>query len=106
MDELQETAAALQQEWGLQLPNTISEATILQKLAERVAVWVGQGAEAFYQMMYRLDISERKLNAAMGTPDVADQIARLIYDRQLQKVRSRALYKGGSGAVEDEDLKW
>lgn len=104
MDELQETAIVLQQEYDLQLPDEISEETILQRLAERVAVLVGQGAEAFFQMMYRLDISERKLNEAIGTPDVANRVARLIYDRQLQKIRSRAFFKGGGNA--EEDLKW
>ena len=55
MNELQETAIALEQDYGLQVPEEISEETILQRLAERVAVLVGQGAESFFQMMYRLD---------------------------------------------------
>ncbi|PQJ10873.1 hypothetical protein CJD36_012950 [Flavipsychrobacter stenotrophus] len=105
MNELQETAIALQQDYGLQVPDEISEETILKRLAERVAVLVDRGAEAFFQMMYRLDISERKLNEAIGTPDVAEKIARLIYDRQLQKIRSRAFFKGGGKDV-DQDLKW
>lgn len=104
MNELQETAIALQQDYGIQVPDEISEDTILKRLAERVAALVDKGAEAFFQMMYRLDISEKKLNEAIGTPDVAEKIARLIYDRQLQKIRSRAFFKGG-GNIED-DLKW
>lgn len=105
MNELQQTAAAIGQDWGLQLSDEISEADLLQKLSDRVAVLVGQGAEAFFQLMYRLDISERKLNDAIGAPDVAERIARLIYDRQLQKVRSRALFRKGAEDV-DEELKW
>ena len=105
MDTLQETAVALQQDWGLQLPDEISEATILQKLAERVVILIERGSESFFQLMYRLDISEKKLNAIIGQPDVAEKIARLIYDRQLQKIQSRALYKQNTKDV-DPDLQW
>ncbi len=105
MDTLQETAVALQQDWGLQLPDEISEATILQKLAERVVILIERGSESFFQLMYRLDISEKKLNAIIGQPDVAEKIARLIYDRQLQKIRSRALHKQNTKDV-DPDLQW
>jgi hypothetical protein len=56
-------------------------------------------------MMYRLDIPEKKLNAILNEPDVAHQIARLIYDRQTQKVASRKAYAKNSPAPEP-GLEW
>lgn len=105
MNILQETAIALQQEWGLQMPEEISEATILGKLAQRVVILIEKGPDAFYQLMYRLDISEKKLNSVSHQPDAAEQIARLIYDRQLQKIQSRKLYKTDNTET-DKDMKW
>ena len=105
MDALQETAIALQQDWGLQIPDTLSEEEILKKLADRVAQLTEKGAEAFFQLMYRLDISERKLTNVMHGPDVAAQIARLIYDRQWEKIRSRRHFREHA-KDEDPDLKW
>ena len=105
MDTLKETAIALQENWGLEIPDIISEATILQKLAERVVQLIGNNSEEFFQLMYRLDISELKLNAALHGPDAPADIARLIYDRQIQKIYSREFFKTTQKDV-DDDLKW
>ena len=107
MDEkdLQEAAVALQQEWGLQLPPVVSEQAILEQLTARVIYFLERGPEAFFQLMYRLDISERKLNDVIDKDDVAAQIARLIYDRQIQKIQSRHIYKS-TNTEEDPELQW
>lgn len=105
MDELNETALALQQEWGLSVSDDITEASLLDKLAERVMQLVNEGPDAFYRLMYRLDIPEKKLHGTAGHLDAAHRIARLIYDRQLQKIRSREYYKR-TGEIPDADLKW
>ena len=105
MDTLQETAIAIKEEWDIELPETISEETILKKIAERVVELIEQGAESFMQLMYRLDISEKKLHGVMHEADVADKIAVLIYERQLQKIKSREQYKSQVKDV-DPDLKW
>jgi hypothetical protein len=104
-DTLKETALALQSDWGIQIPDTLSEDAILQLLAERVVLFLERGAETFYQLMYRLDISEKKLNAVLQDADVPGKIARLIYDRQLQKVKSRRENKM-TPPVDDPELKW
>ncbi len=102
---LQETASALKEDWDLQLPDTLSEETILRLLAERIVVILERGAETFFQLMYRLDISEKKLNAVLQEDDVPMKIARLIYDRQLQKIKSRHENRMKSSS-DDPELKW
>ncbi len=104
-DTLKETALALQGEWGIQMPDSLSEEAILQLLADRVVVFLERGAETFYQLMYRLDISEKKLNAVLQDADVPGKIARLIFDRQMQKVKSRHENKMAP-PVDDSELKW
>jgi hypothetical protein len=73
-------------------------------LALRLTQILDQGPERFYQLMYRLDISEKKLNAVLQEPDVAIQIATLIYDRQLQKVVSRQQHAKDTDI--DPELRW
>jgi hypothetical protein len=102
---LQQTATALQNEWGISLSNHISEEEILKQLALRIAQLIEQDLDAFVQLMYRLDISEKKLHGVMGEEYVAEKIARLIYDRQLQKIHSRARYSQKPSS-EDSDLQW
>ncbi len=103
--EIEEAAIALQQEWGLDASGMVSESAILQLLEARVIAIIAQGAEPFYRLMYRLDIAERKINALHGEPDAPAKIARLIYDRQLQKIQSRKAHRAQRDAG-DPDLAW
>jgi len=102
---LNEAAIAFQKEWGIALPEIISEGTILQALEQAVVSQLQKRPESFFQLMYRLDISEQKVNAAMQTDNAPARIARLIYDRQLQKIQSRQQYKTDN-EEDDEELKW
>ena len=103
--ELQETAIAIKEEWGLDLPDQLSEEAIMKMLEARVVKLIEEGPETFIPMMYRLDISEKKLHGVLNENDVANKIARLIYDRQVQKMESRKKYSA-QAANEDPDLKW
>ncbi len=102
---LQQAAIGLQQDWGLQIPAQLSEEALLQLLADRVVIYLEKGPDAFYQLMYRIDISEKKLNSILHEENVALQIARLIYNRQLQKIESRRVNKV-QRTDDDPELKW
>lgn len=101
-----ETAQALQRDWALQLPKVLSEDVIIRLLADRLVQIIQKGPEAFFQLMYRLDIPEKRLNAAIGDADAAASIARLVYNRQLQKIESRRVHKTEVKDDEDADLRW
>jgi hypothetical protein len=103
--ELYQTAQALQQQWEIQIPDIVSEETILTQLTKRVIYYLEKGPDAFFQLMYRLDISEKKLNNVMNETDVAEKIARLIYERQLQKIQSRLATKKEQ-VSDDPELQW
>lgn len=52
--------------------------------------------EKLCQAMYRLDVSERKFHEVLASapkPEVPDRIADLVIERELQKVKTRQLYK-------------
>jgi hypothetical protein len=102
---LQNTAMALHGEWGIQMPDLISEETILKLLTLRMADIIAQGPGTFYQLMYRLDISEKKLREISAADDAPARIARLVYDRQLEKMRSRLQHRQ-SRSDADPDLTW
>ena len=105
MDQKQEVATELAKDWALMIPENVTEEAILQLLADRVVTLIERSPEEFFQLMYRLDVSEKKLNSVLQEADVAQQIARLIYNRQLQKIESRALYRSQNDG-EDPDMKW
>lgn len=43
--------------------------------------------------LYRIDVDENKVKLAMTTNDVAENIALLIIERELQKVETRKKYR-------------
>jgi len=91
-------------EYGISFQGLVSEQEIIEKLALQVGAIAAKGPDAFFQLMYRLDIPEKKLTLAMIDKEAAVEIAKLIYYRQLQKLRSRAFYK--KSHKNDDDLAW
>ncbi|HRO42341.1 MAG TPA: hypothetical protein PL009_05870 [Flavipsychrobacter sp.] len=106
MTEQDEILVELRKDFVLDTNDDIlSEKEILQQLSFIVSTLLQQNPEAFFQIMYRLDIPEQKLTDALTTNgDVVEKVSRLIYDRQLQKVRSRK--NTSKPSSDDPELKW
>lgn len=95
---------ALAADWDINLADVFTEEAIIEKLSLQIGVIAEKGPDVFFQLMYRLDIPEKLLVNAMTNKETAREIAKLIYNRQLQKIRSRAFYKNKPNA--DEDIVW
>src|SRR5688500_3185602 len=100
-----EMSAVLKEELGLELPETVSEEEIVRFLSQKIAALLQSKNGSFFQIMYRLDISEKKLSAVIDDLDADYKIARLVYDRQLEKYRSRQQHKT-TKKDPDKDLEW
>lgn len=100
-----EMSVLLNRELGLELPEALSEGEILSYLAGKIKALLQSHQGSFFQIMYRLDIEEKKLSAVIDQEDAADKIARLVYDRQLEKYRSRQQHKTNRKDG-DKDLEW
>ncbi len=61
----------------------------------RVAYLLDRDPNLLFSYLYRLDIDERKLNKAIigGGTQAVERIADLIFQRQLQRVRTKQKYK-------------
>lgn len=105
MIALPEILSALQKDWEIAAPDIISEAAILTQLKKRVVQLLERGSDSFFQLMYRLDISERKLDLVIHqSEDVAGSIAQLIYERQRDKIITRHLFHQAPPPDEDAAL--
>ena len=98
-------AQEIAKQYELVLPETVDEEKLLKVLELKVIEWIQSGAEEFFQMLYRLDISEKKIKEVLHHEDIAKQIARLIYERQIQKYNSRLVNKARA-EEKDKDLLW
>src|SRR5947208_92244 len=90
--------------WHLDIPDLISEETVRAALAQRVTQLLGKDPEAFFQLMYRLDISERKLHDALQENDASAAVAGLIWERQWEKLVQRSRNKPPK--ADDPELQW
>lgn len=82
-------------EVGLELPEEqTSKEQLHDALTQAVQYLIDHNFEKLMQVLYRIDVSEAKVKQAFGLEqNVAQQIARLIIEREEQKVITRAIFK-------------
>ena len=80
------------------------------QIAEKINILIQRDFGALLQLLYRIDVSEtrlrRMLNDESGSGEDAGRIiARLIMERQWQKIESRRLYRRDDSGASDEE-RW
>lgn len=82
----------------------ISEQDLLAALARKVEYMLHYNNGVFFQLLYKMDVLEPKLRVAMQQVDVPMSIAKLILERQLEKLASRKA--NPAKPAEEDDLVW
>lgn len=62
-------------------------------LTGEIALLMDQDFERLMQVLYRIDVSEEKTKLAFAASNPANELAKLIIERELQKVETRKKYK-------------
>jgi hypothetical protein len=78
--------------------NALDHGMLKQRLEEVISFMLENEFEKLCNAMYRLDVSERLFNRAINeTPKEAipSVLAELVIEREMQKVKTRRLYKDG-----------
>jgi hypothetical protein len=68
---------------------------LIRTLAERIAYMLDKEPELLFSTLYRLDVLEHKISAVLNSPseDPAHGLARLIVERQLEKLKTRGQWR-------------
>lgn len=86
----------LNNSYGLDLPETATIEMLEGVLAERINTMITADFNRLISLLYRVDVSETKLKQLLrenaGT-DAGLLIARLILERQWQKIETRKKYR-------------
>lgn len=105
--ELLELKKSFKDSFELNTPETVSEEELLMLLERRLGILLERNLEEFFQMLYRIDIPENQLHEVLQDSDALSALAKMVYNRQLQKVKSRLKYKASVNNSDiDADLKW
>lgn len=94
---IQETALLLQKDFELStLPSQITKADILDFLERLVEDLLHNKLDRLFFYLYRLDIDESKVKEALSFEAVVlphQRIALLVFEREVQKAKSRLEFK-------------
>jgi hypothetical protein len=81
--------------YGLELQEAPTMETLEALLAERVNDMINKDFNALIQLLYRIDVNEAKLRGVLRDNQASDAgqlIARMILERQWQKILTRREY--------------
>jgi hypothetical protein len=87
--------------------NFITEEALEKALAERIFEMIEHDLEHLFSILYRLDVNERKVHAALQPNNYIPgniAVARLIIARQKEKAATRLKYK--QDAQDEEVEEW
>jgi len=94
--ELHALITDLNQSYALELREVAAMDELEALLAERVNMMIQRDFGALVQLLYRVDVSESKLRGLLqenAGEEAAKVIARLIIERQWQKIETRRRFR-------------
>lgn len=106
--ENEELVKEINKNLAILLPKEISLDELHIRLSEYLNQLILTDFQKLILLLYRIDVSESKLKRLLQQPpkeDAAKIIAALIIERQLQKIKSRKLYRPTNGHFTEEE-KW
>jgi hypothetical protein len=86
-----------------------SEHELETQLAEKINSLIQRDFGALVQLLYRVDVPEQKLRRMLDDnngEDAGRLIARLIIERQWQKIETRRQYRQDSDAGAADEERW
>lgn len=89
-------------------PGEQSEEAFIELIAQRVAELMESNMELFINHLYRMDVDEKKVNDILVQSEYADEsvykiFARLIYQRQQERLATRRKFRQDSNDFWAED---
>ena len=99
---------AINDSFGIELRNNISPDQLTDILAGHINDMIDCNFNKLVNLLYRIDINESKLRQMLveNSLDAGRIIARLIIERQLQKIESRENFRNRNENSIDENEKW
>lgn len=101
-----ELVTSLNDSLQLSIPSHASREDLALLLTAHINNLLNSDFEKLVSLLYRLDISEKKLRECLADnmgQDAAPLIAQLIIERQEQKIKSRQQYTRRDQSIDEEE---
>ncbi|MHA4811951.1 hypothetical protein ACX0G9_27895 [Flavitalea flava] len=99
----------LNRSYELQFAEYLTAEELETLLAEKLNMLIRQDFNTLVQLLYRIDINESRLRGLLAEnagEDAGRIMARLIIERQWQKIQTRKKYTPPGPLKEEEEEKW
>ena len=103
-----ETKIFLQEQFNLSVTAYKTDEEAENQLAEKINYLIQTNFESLVNLLYRIDVNEKKLRQLLidhPNEDAGKTIARLIIERQIQKIKNREMFSTNNDAISEDD-KW
>jgi hypothetical protein len=108
MDEQQEVQNGVELACSITLTRGLTKDQLEQALADYLNGLINHRFSDLVRLLYRVDIDEARLRSILANQTAQDAgvtMARLIIERQWQKIETRKRFKAGDDRSSDEE-KW
>ena len=98
-------ASYLKNQWSIAVNDRLSIDEIKEALSQHIHYLINHDFTRLIRMLYTVDVNESKLKYLLSEnsdADAGDIIARLIIERQLQKIKNRQNTKPDSAPSDEE----
>ncbi len=106
---LEEAGTWLVENAGINLPSAFTMEDLENTLAAALEALVESNFQQFVLLLYQVDVPENKVKAILASesyPDVYRSVARLIIERQTEKIISREKYRQSPDSLASDAEKW
>lgn len=96
MDDLQnQVSSRIAQDLDIDVPNEVSDEEMIKHIAYRVEQMLKGDPDLLMSYLYRLDVEEKNIVAAMETSITPSHVtfANLIWERQKQRIKTKRRFK-------------
>jgi hypothetical protein len=105
MDEHLALQKLVEVECSITLAEALTQEQLEQALAEHINALINYRFSDLVRLLYRVDVDEERLRMLLAnqtTQDAAVIMARLIVERQRQKIETRKQFNPGRNSSEEE----
>ncbi|MGE5356262.1 MAG: hypothetical protein ACM3PT_08495 [Deltaproteobacteria bacterium] len=96
-EEFDDIKSMINSNFGNSIISSELKAKLILEVAERVEYYMENNMELFFNHLYRMDVSESKVGKILYNSDSEESVyislAKLIVDRQLQRLETKRNFK-------------
>ena len=103
-NEIKDVYSIISRNFEVETSGELTIESLVKLLSVRIRELLDRNLEKLVSIMYRIDLNQSKVDKIfenVSKDEIAYQLSVLIIERQIEKVRTRRLYKSTGGEIEE-----